>query len=387
MNTLFLSMSRFPEGSSADVTRLKFILKLFMENGDKIYVISRGESTNFEEKMWNGVAYRSFRRQSNNILAKILDILMYTHYLKKYILTLEEKWGRIVVHGVPNKTLKYIKKYTNKLGIQLYYDCVEWYSKEEFRWGSLSIGYRDRNELINKLLDKQVRVIAISTYLETYFKHKGIDTVRIPVILDTKEEIVHEKIFVNKIIFAYAGSPGKKDYLNVILDGFYLLSEEERNKIEFRIIGVSWEWIQKSYHYSQEKIKELKEFAIAYGRLERNETITCLKEASFTVLLRPEELRYAKAGFPTKVVESLNLGIPVVCNLTSDLGMYIEDDYCGKIVENCDATMFSKTIKNILQMDRDVMMKMQKNAKQVACREFDYRKYVKVISEFVKTGD
>lgn len=384
MNTLFLSMSRFPEGNGADVIRLQNLVNLFKACGHCICVISRGECTNFKEREIGEISYCSFRSRHNNVLVKIKDIFLYKSYLSRFISKSNNKWDCIVIHGVPNNTFKYIKKYCKKRNIQLICDCVEWYSKKEFLLRGFSYQYRSKDKLMKKLIDKEVQVITISTYLENYYMQKGIKAVRIPVILDLRSIPCYEKVLSDKMNFIYAGSPGGKDYLNVILKGFSLLSEQEKAKFKFKIIGVTWEWIQRHYHYSNQQIEELQRYVQAYGRMERIELYTHLINADFSVLLRPEELRYAKAGFPTKIVESLAWGTPVICNITSDLGMYVKDNFNGKIVEDCDASSFCKVIQSALRMEISTRIKMSKNAKKSAEKDFDYHKYLVRLKELLK---
>jgi hypothetical protein len=69
------------------------------------------------------------------------------------------------------------------------------------------------------------------------------------------------------------------------------------------------------------------------GRIPRPQVLEELSKADFTVLMRSEEQRYAKAGFPTKFVESLATATPVIANSTSDLGMYLKDGENGYVVK------------------------------------------------------
>jgi len=100
-----------------------------------------------------------------------------------------------------------------------------------------------------------------------------------------------------------------------------------------------------------------------------------LRQADFTVLLRSPEIRYAKAGFPTKVAESLASATPVILNLSSDLGLYIKDMREGIIVNDCSPEAMCKAFKKALSLDSDQKAEMRKRARECSEKNFDYRCY------------
>lgn len=382
MSVLFLSTSRYPNGG-ADAVRLENMVKLIKKVDEDVFVVSRGTTTEFRQCKTDDIPYISFRHKDNSIGRKVIDYLLYSEYLKKYVLPLKS-WDYIFVHSVPTYTLRFIKRYAKKRGIQLIYDCVEWYSKEEFKLGRLSPSYIIKDRWIRVYINDQFKVIAISRYLQEYFQSKGIDTIRIPVTMDMASIKMLEHSPAEKIIFMYAGSPGGKDALNVMLEGFRGLKDKEKALIEFWIVGVTWEWIKKKYKYSDEKISEMKSYIIVFGRVQRENVLEKYCMANYTVLLRPEDMRYAKAGFPTKVVESLAYGVPVITNMTSDLKEYICDGENGYIVDSCEAEALTWKIRSILELSDAEMRIQRKKARETAEKNFDYCGYVTGIEDFLR---
>lgn len=90
------------------------------------------------------------------------------------------------------------------------------------------------------LIDRSCRVIAISQYLTDHFSRKKIPCVNIPVVV-SDEDLVAEKHLTAKVNFVYAGQAGKKDYLYVVLAAMMLLTEKERTRFTFHIVGCSRE--------------------------------------------------------------------------------------------------------------------------------------------------
>ena len=101
-------------------------------------------------------------------------------------------------------------------------------------------------------------------------------------------------------------------------------------------------------------------------------------------MLRPENARYARAGFPTKVTESLASATPVICNITSDLGMYIEDMNNGIIVKECSAGAVKEAVERALDLDLADRERMCRNARDTAEEFFDYNEYASKLIELLE---
>ena len=145
------------------------------------------------------------------------------------------------------------------------------------------------------------------------------------------------------------------------------------------VLGVDWAWLKKKYGYTDNECKEMSNFVKPFGLVTRDEVVKKLCIVDFTILIRPEELRYTKAGFPTKVVESLFYGTPVIVNLTSDLGKYIIDGKNGFIVKDCSSEELKIVIERVLEIDNIKII--NENARHSAEENFDYRNYVDRLME------
>ena len=120
------------------------------------------------------------------------------------------------------------------------------------------------------------------------------------------------------------------------------------------------------------------------GRIERGEVLRYLEKADFTMLMRPPEERYAKAGFPTKVVESLAAGIPIICNYSSDLSLYLSDCQNAVIVEDYSVLSCSKALKKAIELLPEKRAQMRLAARETAEKYFDYTMYIDCIKEFIE---
>ncbi|MCI9553489.1 MAG: glycosyltransferase family 4 protein [Acutalibacter sp.] len=278
--------------------------------------------------------------------------------------------------------LNYIKKIAKRNDIWVLHDSVEWYSPSEFSNGEKNIWYIKNNRLNEKLIDKSIKVIAISSFLENHFKSKGIDAIRIPVIMDVKNIIPCDYTHVNDVIrIIYAGSPGGKDHLKEMIFAVKRLSEEERKKLNFTIIGISRDQFEKSY--PDLELAEVEGCVSFLGRKKREEVLDLIKRSDFSFLLRPAEERYAKAGFPTKVVESMSNGIPMLCNLTSDLELYLRNNENCILIENCDEDSCVKALRKVINLDNEALYTLKKNARITAEHHFNMYNYIEAVDNFL----
>ena len=91
--------------------------------------------------------------------------------------------------------------------------------------------------------------------------------------------------------------------------------------------------------------------------------------------MRSAEQRYAKAGFPTKVVESLSRSTPVICNLTSDLKDYLTDGQDALIVDACSAEALKVQLERAIIMSKAQRMDMCNHAAKTAENRFLYTNF------------
>jgi|GEM_PF-4860689 len=110
------------------------------------------------------------------------------------------------------------------------------------------------------------------------------------------------------------GSPEKKYYLKEMMKALSNLSAIYQRRIEFNVFGVNSAQLIDNCLITKDTISKCGSNLIIHGEVSREIVFQFLKKADFTVLLRFPVLRYAKAAFPTKVVESLASGTPMICN-------------------------------------------------------------------------
>lgn len=377
MYVLMVVPSNFPNGDAGAVRDLAFA-KIFQKLDYKVFLIGAGKGD--IEGDYNGVHYYSVFREAHSRIDHLNRFLKSKSAYLSVIKHLVEDNGFpsvLYINDVSHSVIEYLRRIAEKNNIPMLHDSTEWYSPCEFSHGKLDKAYILKDRLNRKVIRQPIRVIGISSYLTEHFKGRGLKAVRIPVIMDVKTA----KTSVNedeKIKLIYAGSPANKDYLKEIVLGVTLLSEDNQKKLELHILGANEDQIK-----GLTGLQILPDCIKPYGRVPREKVEEVMLGMDFSVLLRPSEERYAKAGFPTKSVEAMSHGVAMICNISSDLGMYLRDGKNAIIVDGYDEKVFSKSLERILFMSRADIDAIKHNARQLAEEEFDYRGWVDTVSDFI----
>lgn len=380
MKVLFCNKLKYPNGDAGSI-RVERLAQMAVALGYDAFVVGLGHEQ-ATAKPGNGrVPYISLRKQGDTLLHKLLTHILYQKGLRAAIC--EYKPDVIVMDDIGLLSALWLKAHCKSRRITLIHDSVEWYSPEQFPHGKLSLRYISKDILNQYLIDKRCKVIAISRYLFDYYQAKGIQTVRIPIVITDADLPEPRKDFGRKTVFTYAGQPGKKDFLHTMLEAFLLIPKGERASAVFNIVGCSGEQMIAS-GIKKEVLDELGETLVIHGRVSRDRVLEILKETDFTLLVRDPEQRYAKAGFPSKVVESLANATPVLCNYSSDLELYLKDGENAIIAENHSARAVSEAIRRAIEIPSEGRYKMSKAAAESAEQYFDYRRYLGELNDLLK---
>lgn len=380
MRVLFVTLDKCPN-IDAGAVRTHMIAKMLVDEKVAVTVISMGPYNNSGFDIVDGIKYISFRSKSNAIVSKVIAYTLFHLKLMRYLR--REQFDIIFHTQVDERTFRVIKKYGQHQHSKLVYDAVEWFSPEQFKNGAKSHAYKLNNNYNTNYIKGGHKAISISSYLYKNFCNQGVDSLLMPVVLDVKS-ISYNKYFENKINIIYAGVPGKKDYLDVMIKAISFLKKEERDCLHLKIIGCSKQQFVDNTTIDMRDIEKLDGCVEFLGRISRAEVLKEYKNADFSVLIRPAAARYAQAGFPTKLVESLSTATPVICNYTSDIDKYIQNMKNGIVVNGEDEYACLESLRCVISLDRKSILEMQKHARRTAEQYFDYRIYVNKMIEFIE---
>ncbi len=92
--------------------------------------------------------------------------------------------------------------------------------------------------------------------------------------------------------------------------------------------------------------------------------------SDWSIVLRDKN-KVVTAGFPTKVVESISCGTPVIANRFSNVDEYLNESN-------------SILINDIVEFNSDVLIEASKRKMNVNDKIFDYRKYIDRMQKLIK---
>lgn len=373
---LYIGWSGLPETAAG--IRTYQIAKLLRESGNEIVFLclSQPESKTDDVIEYDGFRYLRRSKPESKIRAVGNIVCGYIDFdvIKETITA--EKPDTVIVYNEKERMTKKIISFCHKHGITVGADVTEWYeisrSKKWNRIVAKNVDYRIRK--MDKNLDY---IISISPYFTAYYKSIGCkNVIEIPPIMDCIGTAINPTIHrVRHVV--YAGSPAQKDLILPFLDAVAKRNEKQIDIIA-DIVGVSNEQVIALMNISAPEQKGI----IAYGRIPHEKCIEIVKMADFSVLLR-ENLRYAKAGFSTKLSESLSLGVPVLCNSVGGADEIIQDGQNGIKVEGCDTNTIIAAIDRIISLSDGEIDDLKRSALNTGKHLFDGAAYVAVLNDAV----
>lgn len=376
---LFISPFLFPEGD-AGATRSLMLARALQLSGCDVELCGMGD-----ELVFDGFKCRTLNRNRNNKLLNWLAWRLVGQRAASFVSKNAREFDAVVASFLPSRSIEAMKAICSDRGLILAVDSTEWFEPEQFPKGALDRGYLDHMRLLTRVVDSSVRVIAISSYLQGHFKKIGCSVLRVPAVLDVKElaPTGFEVVPGAKVRLMYAGSPGKKDALDIILSALNILSDGERRKITLDLYGVT----ESQAHELMPNGLPLPECVRAHGRVTRAEVVEALHNSDVTVLMRDPSKSFARAGMPTKVTESLSSGVPVISNLTSDLGEFLVDASNAFVVADYSADACADAIRRAIATSWDDRARMRQDALNTARHMLDYRVYAASLKEFLFDGE
>jgi glycosyltransferase involved in cell wall biosynthesis len=259
-------------------------------------------------------------------------------------------------------------------------DVTEWYQPNDKSLILRTIKIIDsavRMRIVNKYVTDGN--IVISRFLENFYKKKKV--IRLPPLVDLDEEKWKPttELDSGKIKFIFFGTAGeKKEEIELILK-FYNNVELYNDNSVLNIFGLTQDELLNIDKYNKRKI-------IAHGRVSHRRALNEVSNSHFSIFFRKKNL-VTTAGFPTKFVESMSAGTPVITNYTSDLKEYIRDGQNGIVVniEKLNVNDFNE-IESLKFYIKEINH-MKKKSFDTAVRSFNYKNYLEIMEVFLNEID
>jgi glycosyltransferase involved in cell wall biosynthesis len=384
-NIIYLGPFSFPNGGAA-ARRILGVSKSLESIGCKVTIASgQCEIDGPKNSSYEGIDVISLNERTAENLPKILKYLFYFTMGKKTIKwldSLEKKPSAIILYSGYSPYFLRLLPWCKRNNIPLIFDAVEWYDPPTLFQGIINPYYWNIELAMRFLSPKAKNIIAISKYLESYYQSEGCHTVRIPPTLDVVNTETRSDVADSSLIkLGYTGSPGHKDLLNNVLTALCDLDINGK-RLHLKIAGITTEQLLNYPALKNLNLTELPACMKCFGVVSQTEALKIIKDADFSVLLRPNK-RYAKAGFPTKFVESLTVGTPVIANHTSDLADYLIDEKTGVVCADEQVESLKAGLERIQKLDIAQLKMMRIESRKMALNYFDVNGSKEIVLKFI----
>lgn len=309
--------------------------------------------------------------------SEVIDII--EHYLP----ALPEA---IVAYDYPAIALARILNYCRKKGILLIGDTTEWYQPDQGSILFRAIKSFDTSFRMRWLYKRLDGMITVSRFLFDYYKKSNANVIMLPPLVDLSDkkwESENEKP-TDAIQLVYAGqafSKGskRKDRIDKVL---LALSEAVQKKpVDFKLTVMGATKDSYLENFGADKMPGNIEDKIFFsGRVSHTEVLKIIKAADFSIFIR-DDYKVTRAGFPTKFVESISCGTPVITNLSSNIAEYLIDGKFGFIMDISDHDRLAETLINAISQPKEKIKEMK-----LACnnsRLFDYHNFLDSLGSFL----
>ncbi|WFE20621.1 glycosyltransferase family 4 protein [Solwaraspora sp. WMMD937] len=262
-------------------------------------------------------------------------------------------------------------------------DASERHDRRQFRRGwsdPYFVRHRWSTFLAARLVD---RFTAVSTTLARHFERRGGAVLVVPPQVDCDEFAPPRPPSLDAgLRLLYAGTPGRKDMLHVIVAGIGRLAPQDQRRVRLTIAGITRDDAANLSDLDPAVLDAVHAEVVFLGRVPRATVLNLLAESHFAMLVRPTG-GYAANGFPSKVPESLAAGCPVLLNHTSDLADYVRDGAEGLVLDGNGPDDVRLAVQRALRLRDEQWAAMSQAARSRARSSFDHRAWSERVSEFV----
>lgn len=403
----------FPEGGAA-TRRVLGISQSLCDAGYRVTVVSGYLSANRAEgesvAVEPGIESVQVNERSAEHLPKWLRFARYFMMGRRSRRWFEQQseWPKaIIIYSGYSPYLLAFSRWAKKRGIKIIFDAVEWYAAESWL-GFITSPYLMNTELsMRYLIPKTDGVICISRALQDYYDGKQVPTVRVPPTLSifpkSTTDIVYTPTVDNinpatgngPIRLVYAGTPGKKDRLDKIATAVKQLNSQQNSDelnrrqrtLELHVVGMNEiEFINymglspESGAWDQQTL--ITAGLVCHGQIAHAAVTALLQQTHYTIFIR-EINRVSTFGFPTKYVESIAFGCPVITNITSDLEQF-HHTTTGIVVPSTKVADIEASLMHAMSLSESQYCAQREQAYQVAIKYFDVAHYAKPLKQFIQ---
>jgi len=185
--------------------------------------------------------------------------------------------------------------------------------------------------------------------------------------LDESELSIQTDEFNDKFIVEYSGSFGHAYDFDVIMNAAKIL--ESKSEVLFLIRGDG--------ELKQKIARRISEFRLRnvtlLGKVENKSQVVEFLNIADVLLIPMQNAKVSDTATPSKVIEYLSCGKPVICCARGELAKLIKESDAGIVVEPGDAEALARSVLDLLR-DDESRARMGENARRLSLNQFSHAK-------------
>ncbi len=365
----------FPEGGAA-ARRILGNAKALVAAGYEVVIVSGQPPESNEDSFDVAPGIRCVRVNERDA-EHLPNALRYTRYAlmgartRRWLSEQASLPAAVILYSGYLPYLLQLTGWARRRDVPFLFDAVEWYSAASVT-GFLFSPYLWNTEIAMRMLIPRLDgVIAISRALKCYYAERGMHVGRVPPLIDP-DEIVQASPAPDpqgRVRLAYCGSAGTKDLLDIVIDAV-IARDGTGGRFVLDIAGPSEAEIRECAPVKA-RGGELPDCLRVHGQVSHTRSLEIIGNADFTVFLRSMN-RVSTNGFPTKFVESLAVGTPIIANLTSDLADHLRDGETGLVCPTPARESLEVTLDRAFELGGKRCATLRDAARSEAERAFAY---------------
>lgn len=370
MKILYVGRYELPD-KDATANRVVADAKLLRDLGHEV-VLAGWSDTVRKSDGYKKAEYFSFESYEKHRESGVLDKFhTFSDAERELELLRRVPFDLVIAYNYPAVAFRKIFKYCRAHSIKCIADVTEWFSNGNANPLLRVVKAYDSHLRMKKLHRQVDGLIVISEYLEKYYA--GQKMVRIPPLVDKQEEKwnMQKTQLQEGIRLIYAGWPSKmKERLDLLVAAVANLAQ--KYPVQLDVYGISEKQYKAIYELDAES--SIPSAVTFHGRVSHLETLQAVKNADYSLIIR-ESNRKNNAGFPSKLVESISCGTPVLTTPISNVRDYVGEGKNGFII-------------SIPTLDQDLEQAIC-HRQEVSVEDglFDYRQYLEPTKAFLDSLD
>lgn len=291
----------------------------------------------------------------------------------------------VIAYDYPSISLAKLLTYCRKNQILLIGDTTDWYKPYQGNLLFRAMKSFDTSFRMRWLHNRMDGMITVSRYLYNYYEGHSANILFLPPLVDASDkkwEYTTQSSSDERSL-VYAGQPfskgsGKKDRIDKVILALSEMLKIKSANIKLYVIGITKEYYLENFGIDMlpDNIIDKVDFL---GRISHQKVLSAVQSADYSIFLR-DDYRVTRAGFPTKFVESITCGTPVLTNSSSNIGEFMIEQQYGFLLD-------TSTQKNLVNSLLIAITQPNENITQMKqfCKNsqlFDYRKFIRVTDDF-----